>query len=231
MLAKRGLEAQTAHIEASEANGRRHFAYPADICLAILEYYAFEAGEHNKPEARNNFRLLAGTALRDFIYTQVGYDPNNNLPERWKVFHDRITLNANVPSGYFSVFKEIADLFVTMGQQGVHIDTNIVPDISVGKLWGRYWIEQNLKARFGDRQHYEHSYPDYFPQARSNPQKSYCYPEQALGEFRRWVRECYVGEGAFKTYLDNQAKNGCLPNSIAQLAITAVNDLARGESS
>jgi hypothetical protein len=43
------------------------------VCLAILEYYAFEAGTNVKPEAVRNFRQLAGMALREFISTQLGY--------------------------------------------------------------------------------------------------------------------------------------------------------------
>jgi hypothetical protein len=47
------------------------YAYPDYVCLAILEYYAFEAGTNIKPEAVQNFRQLAGIALREFIYTQL----------------------------------------------------------------------------------------------------------------------------------------------------------------
>ena len=222
LLAKRGIETSTAHVKVTEQNGKKYFAYPADICLAVLEYYAFEAGNNERPEARNNYRLLAGTALKDFIYTQVGYDPDNNLPERWKVFHDRVTLNSDVPNGYFSVFKEIADLIVTLGRHGVHIDASFVPDISVGRLWSRYWTDQNLEQAFGERKQYDHNYPEYFPQAASNPQPSYCYPEQALGAFRKWVREAYIGDGALKNYLQNQSRSGNLPHSFTQLALKAI---------
>jgi hypothetical protein len=83
-------------------------AYPDGVCLAILEYYAFEAGINRKDEALMNFRLLAGKALRDFIYTQVGYDPENHVPTQWKQFHDRMSLVYNaVPAGYFGSKKSL----------------------------------------------------------------------------------------------------------------------------
>lgn len=197
------------------------YAYPDSVCIAILEYYAFEVSPP-RPEAVKNYRLLAGKALRDFIYTQVGYDPNANVPAAWKQFHDRVSLTYNsVPKGYFGIFKEIADMIVTLGQAGLHIDSNFLPDISVGRAWSEYWTESNLSAQFGERTKFEHNYPDYFPQAKSNPQEPWCYPEAALGEFRRWFREKYIGEGKFQKYIENKVKQNQLPVSFAQLAIAA----------
>jgi hypothetical protein len=59
------------------------------------------------------------------------------------------------------------------------------------------------------------------PQSASNPQEAWCYPEAALGEFRRWFREAYVGEGKFAAYLLNKVQQKALPASFAQLAIAA----------
>lgn len=197
-------------------------AYPDGICLAILEYYAFDAGPNKKEEALMNFRLLAGKALRDFIYTQVGYDPENHVPVQWKQFHDRMSLVYNaVPAGYFGIFKEIADMVVHLGQSGIHIDSSFVPDGSVGIHWAKHWREAGLESVYGARIKYDHNYPDYFPQALSNPQESNCYPEAALGEFRRWFREVYIGAGKFEAYLTTKVKAKALPISVAQLAISS----------
>ncbi|MEK6242931.1 MAG: hypothetical protein AABM33_00395 [Pseudomonadota bacterium] len=196
-------------------------AYPDSVCIAILEYYAFEATP-TRPDAIKNYRLLAGKALRDFIYTQVGYDPNKNVPQTWKNFHDRVSLTYNsVPKGYFGIFKEIADMIVTLGQAGLHIDNTFVPDISVGIAWSKHWDSAKLAETFGERQKYQHNYPDYFPQSESNPQEPWCYPEAALGEFRRWFRESYIGEGKFQKYIEGKVKLNQLPVSFAQLAISA----------
>lgn len=97
---------------------RQVYAYPDYVCLAILEYYAFEAGANVKPEAVQNFRQLAGMALREFIYTQLGYSPSARVPDSWSLFHDRVSLVFHtVPHGYFSVFKEMSDIIVTLIRQ------------------------------------------------------------------------------------------------------------------
>lgn len=221
LLINRGVFVESPHIEVMDG-GKILFAYSDSVCLAVLEYYAFEAGANYKEEARSNFRLLAGKALQDFIYAQVGYDPTNAIPGQWKQFHDRVALTYDaVPPGYFGVFKEIADMIVTLGQAGLHIDDSFVPDISVGQGWAKYWADSELDQAYGGRRKYRHNYPAYFPQAGSNPQEPWCYPEDSLGEFRRWFRDTYIGEGKFAKYLNNKARRTELPASFAQLAITA----------
>lgn len=204
--------------------GQEYHAYPDYVCLAVLEYYAFDAPNPSE-QARHNFRRLAGRALHDFICLQVGYDPSHQVPNEWRQFHDRMSLVYNaVPAGYFSVFKEIADIIVHLGQNGLTIDESFVPDISVGRIWSDHWKKMGLDTKFGDRRKYDHNYPEYFPQAVSNPQDCWCYPEAALGEFRRWVREDYIGGGRFERYLEGQVEKRQLPPSFAQLAVAAFAD-------
>ena len=112
-------------------------------------------------------------------------------------------------------------MIVTLGQAGLHIDSSFVPDISVGQHWSRHWIAKGCDNTFGQRIKFDHNYPEYFPQALSNPQESWCYPEEALGEFRRWFRETYVGENKFKSYIEAKVKEKKLTVSFAQLAIGA----------
>lgn len=220
MLSEKGVELEKPYVEIKQRHGD-FYAYPDFVCLAVLEYYTFE---QPKEEARKNFRLLAGKALHDFIYTQVGYDPEHHLPEKWRIFHDRVSLVYNsVPAGYFSVFREISDMIVTLGQAGLHIDSSFVPDISVGLSWGKHWNAHDFDKKYGERIKYDHNYPDYFEQALSNPQEAWCYPDDALGEFRRWMRENYIGDGKFITYVNNKVKQKELPPSFAQLAIAAYN--------
>lgn len=159
----------------------------------MLEYYAFDAKTSRTEHALNNYRVLAGKALHDFIYTQVGYSTTENIPEYWQQFHARVSLTYNsIPDGYFDVFKEIADMIVTLGEAGFHIDSKFVPDISVGLAWGRYWNEKKLDEVYSPRKKWEHNYPDIFPQSKSNPQPAWCYPEGALGEFRKWFKHIYI---------------------------------------
>lgn len=221
ILEARGLTVDTPYIEIKQRSGT-FYAYSDVVCLAVLEYYAFEQPTE---EAKKNFRLLAGKALHDFIYTQVGYDPRNNIPDIWRQFHDRVSLTYNsVPVGYFGIFKEISDMIVHLGQSGLHVDSKFVPDISVGIAWAKHWTCNSLHEKFGERIKFQHNYPDYFPQAESNPQEPWCYPELSLGEFRRWIRETYIGEGKFKKYLTDKVKQKALPASFAQLAIAAYSD-------
>lgn len=218
ILRSKGGMTDKPYIEITQRSGAFH-AYPDHVCLAVLEYYAFDQPIE---EAKKNFRILAGKALHDFIYAQVGYDPANSVPVAWRQFHDRVSLTYNsVPAGYFSVFKEIADIIVHLGQAGLHIDSKFVPDISVGIHWGKHWEAKNLAAQYGERIRFEHNYPDYFEQAASNPQPPWCYPEMALGEFKRWIREDYVKSGKFERYLEGQEAKRQLPPSFAQLAIAS----------
>lgn len=221
ILAEHGIEVPKPYIEVM-SKGRPLHAYPDYVCLAVLEYFAFE--QPNKI-ALQNFRKLAGKTLHDFIYTQVGYDPHHHVPEVWRQFHDRVSLVYNaVPAGYFCIFKEMSDIMVYLGQNGLQITNKFVPDISVGRLWADYWTKNRLAETFGERRIYKHNYPDYFPQALSNPQDASCYPEASLGEFRKWMRERYIGGGAFERYLEGQVEKLGLPPSFPQLAVSAFRD-------
>ncbi len=111
-----------AHFEVKH-KGTVHYCYPAEVCLAVLEYYAFDAGANCQPEARDKF---------------------------------------------------------------------------------------------------PHRYPDSHPQSKSNPQESWCYPLAALGAYREWLQDVYIGGGKFRKYAEGKAKKGDFPPSVAQLAITAV---------
>jgi hypothetical protein len=216
IIEARGVKVEQPYIEIKQRSGF-FYAYSDVVCLAVLEYYAFE---QPTDEAKKNFRILAGKALHDFIYTQVGYDPQHRVPEIWRQFHDRVSLTYNsVPAGYFGIFKEISDLIVHLGQAGLPIDSKFVPDISVGSAWAKHWIAQSIAEKFGERIKFQHNYPSYFPQAESNPQEPWCYPEMALGEFRRWFRETYVGEGKLAKYLNDKVAKKELPASFAELAI------------
>lgn len=199
--------------------------------MAVLEYYAFDAGKNVRDQAKDSYRLLAGAGFRGFIYTKVGYDPRKSLPIAWQQFHDRVSLvYDNVPHGYFSVFKEIADLFVTLISGGAQIGAEFVPDISVGQRWAAHWKSGRLAKKCGKRKKFEHNYPESFPQSASNPQDAYCYPDAAVPEFRRWMREEYLPT-LFPEYLRNKQRQGSLPRSLVDVALLAVDDrLDRGDT-
>lgn len=141
----------------------------------------------------------------------------------WKQFEDRVSLvNDNVPLGYFCVFREIADLYASMIINGANFGTRMILDISVGGCWAAHWGSMGLERTFGPRMKFPHYYPGYFPQSYSNPQEAWCYPEDALPTFKRWLREIYVKQ-KMPTYLKSQVSKKELPAQIANNTLAAIN--------
>lgn len=222
MLFEQGaLIPKTPHIEVFQG-GRKYLAYPDQICTALLEYFAFEAGRQGADIALLNYRKLLRNGLKEYIYRATGYTARQE-DDVWRIFKDRVSLTYDaVPEGYFGVFKELASLIVTLGLSGLHIDEKFVPDISVGQAWAKHWSERKLGCDLGDRATYLHNYPEYFPQAASNPQLASCYPDAALAEFRRWFRQDYIGEGRFKKYLSRKVSEKLLPDGYVERAMLAL---------
>jgi hypothetical protein len=145
-LAKAGFTSAAAHVELIHG-GHLHYCYPAEICLAVLEYYAFDAGANCQPEARDNFRLLAGSKLRELIYSQVGYDPAHL--KRFDKWHERIALNyQSAPKGFFHVFNEAHTVVYELIVAGADIGEKNVIDISIGQHWSKYWTDNDLVPTF-----------------------------------------------------------------------------------
>lgn len=192
-------------------------AYPEKVCLALLEYYAFEVATP-RPEAINAFRVFARSAFKDFIYKAVGYTPEQSTFESWRHFHDRVSLVADaVPDGYFCVFREIASMIVPMIKNGLSLNEKVIPDISVGLAWSKYW-KVNEFEKVGDRIKFSNFYPDYYPQAKSNPQKVYAYPDAVLPTFRAWLKKVYIPQNLPK-YLSGQSKKGSITPQTATAVI------------
>jgi len=222
ILTKSGSVSVAPHIEVAY-KGKTNFCYPADVCLAVLEYYAFDAGANCQPEARDNFRILAGSKLRELIYSQVGYDPSGAKSHKFAKWHERIELNfQSAPKGFFHVFNEAHTIIYELIVAGADIGEDFVVDISIGQHWSKYWVENDLKDEYGQRQKWPHRYPDSHPQSKSNPQESWCYPLAALGHYREWLQSVYIDGGKFENYLKGKVSRGQLPPSFAQLAISAL---------
>lgn len=222
LLEKINKSIEFPHIEITH-RGRVHYCYPADVCLAILEYYAFDAGTNVSPPARDNFRLLAGSKLKELIYSQLGYDPSGKNNDKFKKWHERLALNyQSAPKGYFHVFNEAHTIIYELIMAGAEINENFVVDISIGIHWSKYWEASGLAEEYDVRKKYPHRYPDDHPQAKSNPQESWCYPIGALGDFRTWLQDEYLEGGKFRNYLQSKVKQGTLPPSMANLALSAL---------
>jgi hypothetical protein len=222
ILSNVGFKAATAHIEI-EHKGVMHYCYPAEVCLAILEYYAFDAGANCQTKARDNFRQLAGSKLRELIYTKVGYDPTGRNADRFKDWHDRIALNyQSAPRSFFHVFNEAHTIVYELILASAKIGPGMIVDISVGQDWSKFWTDNQMDDTYGERRRYPHNYPDTHPQAKSNPQDSWCYPIAALGEFHRWLQDSYLEGGKFKNYLKGKVSKHEIAQSVAELAIATL---------
>lgn len=219
LLLQSGYTEKKLYLDSKFMNSDVH-AYTEQVCLALLEYYAFIC-EDKRPEAIKAFRALARKSFRDFIYTATKYSPEQRQIESWKNYHDRVNMTAtSVPEGYFGIFHEVATMIVPMINSGVYISDKTVPDISVGITWAVYWKGNKLDTKYGKRERYNHSYPDYYSQAKSNPQLSYAYPEEALGTFRKWLRDNYI-INKFPKYIISKVKDLSISSKDARLAIAA----------
>ncbi len=223
LLAAQGFDGNSLFIKI-EYKGITVKAYPDTVCMALLEYYAFEAGRYCNDTAKNNYRILARKSLRDYIYRMTGYDPLKQVHQSWQHFHDRLLLNL-MPAGFFSAFSETSQLVLTSIREGLIIDNHTVPDISVGKLWSDYWIKSDLSKDHGLRHKHPHTYPDYFPQAQANGSiDAYIYPLSALGVFRGWLQAEYLPR-KFPEYLKRKASQGAISQSQVIKLLQAIEPL------
>jgi|GEM_PF-423709 len=149
----------------------------------------------------------------------TGLDPRDRV---WQQFEDRVSLvNNSVPDGYFCIFNEIGAMFATLIIGGANFGTRMILDLSVGLHWARHWKDNGVASRFGARAKFDHNFPRYFPQSYSNPQKANCYPDAALPEFRRWLRDDYM-KSHLPTYLRDQVRQGKLPTAVATNTMDAL---------
>ena len=186
-LAKNGYDDASLYIETVKS-GSPHYAYPDVVCMAVIEYFAFEAQRTNET-AIQNYRNLARFGLQSFIYQALGYAP----PDKWKYHHDSVSiLQGGAPDGYFIIYNEVSGLIIDLINADLAVNDKTIPDISVGRWWGDHWNASGFETRFGPRIKFEHNYPAYYPQAASNPQFPWAYPNEAIAEFRRWFRHDYL---------------------------------------
>ncbi|VEJ21762.1 hypothetical protein [Neisseria animaloris] len=198
-LFQKGYKEPKLYIE-TKKDGQINYSYPDVVCMAILEYYTFDSKNKNET-ASNNYRALAAYGLQNFIYNSLNYKPL----DKWVYYNDRVSLLQNrVPDGYFIVFKEITGLIVDLINANLTVNHKTVPDISVGKIWAKYWKDNNLDKKYGARIPCKHNYPSYYPQASSNPQDIHAYPDMALAEFRDWFKNQYLPT-KFPAYILNKA--------------------------
>lgn len=219
ILLRHGYDNPQLFTKTMGASGETN-AYTDAVCMSLLEYYAFDAAQADNETARKNYRLLASLSFRKFIYDEVGYNPDARQSESWKNFEERMLLNASVPVGYFSIFREMADFLVQLIRGGIIVNEHTVPDISVGKAWGKFWIDNNLEATYRPRVKHPHFYPDDYPQSAAEVY-AWIYPDEALPLFRRWLQQEYTSK-RLQPYLEHKVDQGCIESGNVPVIMGAV---------
>ena len=115
----------------------------------------------------------------------------------------------------------MADLTLRMINTGFNLGPASIPDISVGQTWGKYWSKNELDIKYGERTKHPHRYPDWFPQYKAGAIDAWVYPDDALGEFRRWLQKIYLPQ-KFPAYIENKVKDGAIPKVNAGKLLTQV---------
>lgn len=85
LLNAQGHGGNNLYVRTMSKSGETH-AYTDAVCMAILEYYAFEATQGSNEIAVRNYRLLARSTLREFIYNRCGYDPIDLFQTHGRIF-------------------------------------------------------------------------------------------------------------------------------------------------
>lgn len=199
-LFKNGYHEPNLFIE-TKSNGNKHHAYPDIVCMAILEYYAFDSKISDNKKAVENYRKFAKYGLQQFIFNAVGYQ----VHDKWKLHNERQSILRNsVPVGYFSVFHEINPLTLDLIHADLPVNDKTVPDGSVGIHWANHW--KTISHEHAERIPFKCDFPASYRQSQANGYiDAQAYPDTALAEFRRWFRQVYLPT-KFPQYILTKAK-------------------------
>ena len=178
-------------------------AYPYQVCMALLDYYAFEA---NKEAARNSLRLLSEKQLPQFICEVVqtppeSTEPLQSIPPKADPFKRR-PLRNGIPIGYFSI-SQLLETEPPRSLPLTELRTALL--VNIDKAWNRYWNIQGLGPQYGDR--------FAMPQRPLNDwarSRQYVYPKAALAAFQDWLALHYLPE-RYPSYLQRKRQQLTAP--------------------
>lgn len=177
-------------------------AYPYQVCMAFLDYYAFVA---NKEVARNSLRILSEQQLPNFICNAIAQQPTSPPPETHQTESD-CPLRGKVPSNYFGVFQITSRGELGTAQNRLAFDRPIANPRNIEKAWSQYWHIHRLWERHGKRVPYLRKSLDCSPQLTADGYlKTYLYPASALGDFKRWFCLNYIPD-RFPSYRHRKAQ-------------------------
>lgn len=144
-------------------------AYPEAVCMAVLEYYAFEAGDRCTDKAKQISRLLMRKTFRDFVYSLVGYNrPRLTFSDYMlsRINHHHSASRNPLPDGYFCLFDKMIELLqkfdlrigYALGEQWYDYTKGemrfLEPDISLGLHFSRLFKNEFIEKEETYRQEY-----------------------------------------------------------------------------
>ncbi|HIF9503922.1 TPA: hypothetical protein ACX6SZ_000255 [Photobacterium damselae] len=195
-------------------------AVPEPICVSVLQYYALHARLEDNSIAIANFEHAAAFGLRKYIYGRLDFDFDGIKDHCWNLLKERILYNAD-PVGYFTTFSQSTSIIANFVKHNIVVDERTMVDGSIGSVWGRYWTQNNLAAKYGDRIQIPHKFPKSYPQR--DPMVN-AYPTEALPEFLKWFNDIYLVE-KFGKYLMTKVKKGDIEKERLPTLVEAVQPL------
>ncbi|MEO1094582.1 MAG: hypothetical protein AAFX01_06740 [Cyanobacteria bacterium J06638_28] len=177
-------------------------AYPYQVCMAFLDYYAFAA---NKEAARNSLRILSEQQLPNFICNAIAQQPSASESAAKPPESDR-PLRGKVPDNYFGVFQIASRGQLGTAQNGIPLDVPLTSPRNIEKAWSQYWYIHKLWEQHGKRVPYLRRSLDYSPQLTTDGYlKTYLYPASALSDFKHWFYLNYIPD-RFPSYRHRKAQ-------------------------
>lgn len=145
-------------------NGQDINAYPELVCIAFLEYYAYEAGERCTQKAKNLARALMRKSFKDFVHELTGYQETQRSSFSdyvlSRILHHHDVDEMPLPDGYFCLFDKMIELlqkfdlkidYVLQDQwydysKGNEGDVRFLePDISLGRRFSQLFTSNFLE--------------------------------------------------------------------------------------
>jgi hypothetical protein len=116
--------------------------------------------------------------------------PKSSLPYHLRRY---LANKWNVPIGHFSVLQEmLIDVIGLLEQHGYIVPSNVVPDISEGKLFAKYLRDKGVDVN--NMPTYLHSYED------GRVVKARCYPMKHLEELKLHILQEWIPKRALKYF-------------------------------
>jgi hypothetical protein len=130
-------------------DGKEMNAYPEPVCLAVIRYYADEAGKRCTSKAKEVVWIFFQKTFREFVYALTGYNTKqltfsqytlSRITNHHQIAPDQISL----PDGYFCLFDKMIEILqkfdlrigYQLGQDWYDTRKNgkrfLEPDISLG---------------------------------------------------------------------------------------------------